>query len=338
MSRSDELRLMVKVARMYYMQGITQQEITERLGIHQSTISRLLKRARQTNVVRFSVTVPSSTYPEIEEALEATFDLREAIVVECAQDEEHMVNDLGAAAAFFVESTVKKNEVIGISSWSAALLAMVESLHPNQSGTGGKVVQILGGVGNPGTPSHATYLTQRFAELISATPVLLPAPGVVGSPEAKKVLLRDPHVQQAVALFNQIDVALVGIGSLEPSKLLTVSGNVFSPRELSSLKRQGAIGDICLRFFDVQGLPVHSPLNDRVIGMELNSLKRVHRVVGVAGGPRKHAAILAALRGRWINVLITDRHTADRLLLEERQPSKNNGQGVPPVGNARKKA
>jgi DNA-binding transcriptional regulator LsrR (DeoR family) len=89
---------------------------------------------------------------------------------------------------------------------------------------------------------------------------------------------------------------------------------VFSPHELRQLSRRGAVGDICLRFFDAAGQPVSTSLNDRVISMELDTLRRVARVVGIAGGRRKTAAIRGALAGRWINVLITDRNTAERLL------------------------
>jgi DNA-binding transcriptional regulator LsrR (DeoR family) len=122
------------------------------------------------------------------------------------------------------------------------------------------------------------------------------------------------YVLEAVALFKSITLALVGIGAVEPSRLLAASGNVFSGRELESLSARGAVGDICLRFFDAEGVPVITPLNDRVIAIELEDLKRASRVIGIAGGRRKTAAIRGALQGHWINVLITDRATAERLV------------------------
>jgi DNA-binding transcriptional regulator LsrR (DeoR family) len=166
-------------------------------------------------------------------------------------------------------------------------------------------------------------LTRRFADLLSGTATWLPAPGAVGSPEAKQVMLKDRYVLEAMALFASISVALVGIGATEPSKVLAASGNVFSTRELESLAARGAVGDICLRFFDADGAPVVGPLNERVIAIELEELRRVPRIVGVAGGKRKTAAIRGALQGRWINVLITDRATAERLV---RAAPDNNGE------------
>ena len=309
---------MAKVARMYYGQGLRQTEIMDRLSIHQSTVSRLLKRAETEGIVRITVSVPSAAHPDLEEALQTRYGLREAIVIDSIEDDEQIVRDLGAAAAFYLETTAKPTDVIGISSWSAALLAMVDAMRPQRRASGARVVQILGGVGNPGAEAHANHLTRRLAHLIAGTATLLPAPGVVGSPEAKQVLLKDSYVQEATALFKTITVALVGIGAIKPSKLLAASGNVFSPQELKTLSGDGAIGDICLRFFDGRGQPIKTPLNERVISIELEQLRHIDRVVGIAGGERKTAAIRGALDGHLINVLVTDRNTADRLLQTER--------------------
>lgn len=314
MARLDELRLMAKVARLYYVQGLRQVEITDRLHIHQSTVSRLLKRAEKEGIVRITLAAPTGLHADLEDALQGTFALREATVVDSIEDEDQIVRDLGAAAAFYLETTLRPTDVVGISSWSAALLAMVEAMHPNPRAAGAAVVQILGGIGNPRAEKHATQLTRRLAALLSGTATLLPAPGAVGSADAKRVMLKDRYVQDAMALFKSVTVALVGIGAVEPSKLLASSGNIFSPHELRQLSRRGAVGDICLRFFGADGEPVTTPLNDRVISMELDTLRRVPRVVGIAGGRRKIAAIGGALAGGWINVLITDRGTAETLL------------------------
>lgn len=325
MARVDELRLMAKVARMYYMQGLRQQGITERLQIHQSTVSRLLKRAREANLVRISVNNPSGVFAEMEDRLVAQFQLKDAVVVDCPAEEGPLVRDLGAAMAFYVETAVKPGTVIGISSWSRSLFAMVDALHPGEFCRGGKVVQILGGVGQVGAEHHAIYLAQRLGALIGASPVLLQAPAVVGSAEAQRVLARDPSGRAATELFEHLDLALVGIGSMEPSRLLSSSGNIFSPAERAELGRLGAVGDICFRYFDAQGEPIKSNLMQRVIGIELSSLRRTHRVVGVAGGRSKVPAILAALRGRWIDVLITDRRAAEMLLATDDPPTTSQG-------------
>jgi DNA-binding transcriptional regulator LsrR (DeoR family) len=314
MVRIDETRLMARVARMYYDHGIRQREISERLGIHQSAVSRLLQRARESDIVRISVSTPPGIFAELEDALQQRFSLKEAVVVDTWTDEEHQFSELGAAAAFFVETTVKPGTIIGISSWSRTLLAMSGMLQSTDCGRGGKVVQLMGGVGTAETQYHATRLLQKLASQIGAEPVILQAPGVVESIQAQRVLSRDISVRQATDLFDRIDLALIGIGSMKPSSFLVSSGNAFSPGERREMRRQGAVGDICLRFFDQTGNPIKSTLNSRVIGIDLEALKRVKHVVAVAGGSDKVPAIRGALRGQRINALITDRQTAESLL------------------------
>jgi DNA-binding transcriptional regulator LsrR (DeoR family) len=316
MARIDELRLMAKVARMYCTQGLRQTEICERLDIHQSTVSRMLKRAEHEGIVRTTVSLPPGIHTEIEDALQSRYGLHETVVVDCLDDEEQIARDLGAAAAFYLETTLKPGDVIGISAWSAALLAMVNAMHPSQRFKNTRVIQILGGVGSPNAEVHATQVTRRLADLIGGEAILLPAPGVVGSKNARDVLVKDRFVREALDLFPKITLALVGIGATEPSRALASSGNVFSPQEIKLLAAKGAIGDICLRFFDAAGREVSTELNDWVISIELAQLRAIRRVVAVAGGRRKVSAIRGALAGKLVNVLITDLASAEQLLAE----------------------
>lgn len=317
MSRIEERRLITKVARLYYERGLRQTEIKERLDISQPTISRLLKRALDENIVRITVSAPHGTHPELEDALETTYGLKEAIVVDAdGEGDDEIARSLGVASAFYLEATLKPKELIGISSWSSTLLAMVNAVHTMPRVPGVRVLQILGGVGNPGAEIHATHLTRRLATLVTGEAIFLPAPGVTGSATARQVLLDDRFTDESVQLFGQVTLALVGIGALEPSRLLAESGNVFDAAELRQLEVAGAVGDICLRFFSAKGRPVKTALNQRVIGMELDQLKCAPRSVGIAGGKRKYRAIRGALAGGWINVLITDRATAERLIKE----------------------
>ncbi len=315
MAQLDELRLMARVARMVYEKEMRQADIARQLGLSQATVSRLVNRAREEGIVRISVNVPQGVYSELEEALIAAYNLRDAIVVDCVQEDEQSIQrEIGAAAAYYVESTIKPNEVIGLSSWSATLLAMVDAMHAIPRKNNIQVVQILGGIGNPAAELHATRLTDRFAKLVNGTGIFLPAPGIVGSEAVREVILSDQYVQTAMSLFGQVTLALVGIGAVEPSELLADSGNIFGSEELATLRREGAVGDILLHFFAADGRPVQTPLDQRVVSMSLEHLRQADRAVGVAGGRRKQEAIWGALRGGWINVLVTDCFTARRLI------------------------
>lgn len=312
----DKMRFVVRVARMYHEWGMKQAAIARQLGISQSTVSRLLQEAKEERIIRISVSIPPGICTEIEEELIKRYRLRDAIVVDCSgeTDERFIQRQIGAAAAYYLESVLRPNEVVGISSWSATLLALVDALHPIPRRGDIRIIQILGGVGSPSAEVHANRLTTRLADLLGGTAVFLPAPGIVGSAAALDAMIADPYVRLAMQQFDQVTMALVGIGTLEPSKLLADSGNSFSMEELEELRAKGAVGDVLLRFFDAYGVPVASPLNQRVISMRLEQLRRVDRSIGVAGGERKFHAILGALRGRWVNVLVTDLLTARRLL------------------------
>jgi DNA-binding transcriptional regulator LsrR (DeoR family) len=292
-----------------------QAQITQRLNLHQSTVSRLLKRALETGIVKISIASQTGIHLELEEALEAKFHLKQAVVVDSVtSSEEQIARDLGSAAASLLDTFLPSSKNIGISSWSAALLEMINNLHPSIDGSDMKVVQILGGMGNAGAQMHATFLAQKLATLLGGTPVLLPAPGITSSAEARRIIMREKYVKDAISLFDHLDTVLVGIGTLQPSQLLQSSGNTFSKSELAGLSRAGAVGDICLQYFDIAGTPVATPLADRVVSMSLTQLRKTKHVIGVAGGSRKVDAIRGALNGRWINVLVTDRSTAKALL------------------------
>ncbi len=315
MARIDELRLMTRVARLYHGEGVKQPEIAARLRLSQPKVSRLLRQAQEEGIVRITVRAPMGTHPDLELALEQRYGLQDAEVVDVGIDDaEHITRDLGDAAAFHLEQTVRSGDLIGVSSWSATLLAMVDAMHQVRDVSDVRLVQILGGGGDPAAEGHATHLVRRLADLLGADATFLPAPSSVSSAKARRVLLEEPFVRRATALFDELTVALVGIGGLQPSGLLASSGNVFSADELSLVRAAGGVGDIGLRFLRADGRPVPTSLNERVIGIELEQLKRVPRAIGVAGGPSKVLAIRAALIGGWINCLITDRTTAERLL------------------------
>ena len=313
----DELRFMAQVASLYYERKLRQAEIGRQLNLSQASVSRLLRRAEQEGIVRITVQRPFGSFPELEAAIRERYGLKDVVVAAASEDDlSRIVPSLGEAAAFYLETTIAEDEVIGVSSWSEALLATANAMHALRRVTRARVVQILGGVGNPNAASHATRLTLRLASLVNGEAIMLPAPGVVGSPAMRDVVLADPFVRETVALFDQVTLALVGIGCIEPSRMLAVSGNVFSEAELAGLRRAGAVGDMGMRFFDAWGRPMPSALDDRVVGVTLEQLRRTRRTVGIAGGRHKYEAIRAVVRGGWVHVLVTDQFTATRLVEE----------------------
>ncbi len=316
MAHIDELRLITKIARMYYEDNMRQSDVAKQLGLSQATVSRLFSRAKEEGIVRITVSTPKGVFVNLEKELMGRYGLRDAIVVDCqnSTDENIIQRDIGAAASYYVETAINNGEIIGISSWSATLLALVNSMRSIRKKKNVQVVEILGSVGNPSAEIHATHITGRFADLVHGQAIYLPAPGVVGTKSTRDVMINDPYIRDAMGLFDRLTMALVGIGSITPSPILKESGNIFSEDELFHLRAKNAVGDLSLRFFDADGNPIESSLNDRVISIELDQMKRVDRAIGMAGGTRKLAAIRGAIRGGLINILITDNCTAEQLL------------------------
>lgn len=315
MSRLNELRMIARVAQMYYVEKQRQADIASHLRISQATVSRMLKKAQEEEIVRTTVVSPTGTYGELEAGLRQKFGLSEAIVVECSEDRDGAIMArIGEAAAHFVEATLQPDEIIGVSSWSETILRMVDNIHPMKSGKAKYVVQTLGGMGDPTVQTHANQLTTRLARLTGAEARLLSAPGVAQSREAKLVLIGDPYVRETMDLFSRVTLAIIGIGAIVPSSMLARSGNVFSERELSAVKEAGGVGDLSLRFYAEDGKPVKSALDERVIGMTMEELSKVDRVIALAGGQAKTEAIRGALNTGVIDLLITDKFSAERLL------------------------
>lgn len=207
------------------------------------------------------------------------------------------MRDLGAAGAFYVESTLRPDEVVGILAYGSAA-GLVETLAPRPA-AGPRVVQLSGGVGNPAAEEHQAQVARRLAARLGGEAVLLPAPAVAATPAARRALLADPFVQAAHALFDAVTLALLGIGTTHPP-FLPPRGYMgsFTPQERALLEERGAVGFACHRFFDDAGRPVATPLDQRVIAATGAQLRRVPRRVGICGGPSRWVPLRAALLGR----------------------------------------
>jgi DNA-binding transcriptional regulator LsrR (DeoR family) len=308
-----DLHLLSKVARLYYEDSFTQQEIADRLRLSRPKVSRLLNRAHTEGIVQITVVEPPGGYSQLEQALEARYGLKEVVVVnvEATASQERVSRQIGGAAAEHLRRTIMDDDVLGIF-WGVTLNSMVSAMRPCDVNDV-HVVQMVGGLGPPEAEEHATDLCRRMARHLNSKLTLLPASGIVDSMQIKDVLLSDSHVQNAFQMYEQITMAYVGLGSASPSSWI-MTNDVLNTDELDVLRQQGAVGETALRFFDAQGQPVESAFNDRVIGISLPELQHINRVVAMAGGPEKYDVVRAALTGGWIDVLITDNHLAQSLL------------------------
>lgn len=314
MSKQDEQRLLVKIATLYFVEGMKQSEIAGLLHLSQSFVSRAITRCQKEGVVKISVIQPANIFLSLEQALEKKYGIRQAIVVDVDESAPagQIKHAIGSAAAHYVETRLRPDDLVGISSWSSTIRAMVDELHPQSIKARG-VIQLLGSVG-PNGNVQATILTQNLAAQLDCPAWLLPSQSIEHSVEERAKLVASEDVAEVVNKFAEVDVAILGIGELEPSQLLKNSGNYYGEAMLKTLAERGAVGDICLHYFNAQGEPVLSKEEDPVIGMELSQVRACPHVVALAGGNDKANAIRGALHGGYIDVLITDYPTARQLL------------------------
>lgn len=309
----ERLRLITKIAALSHEEGLSQGEISTRLNLSQARVSRYLKAAVAEGIVRTIVVQPSGIYVGLEKALEQKFKLREVVIVEHIEGTS-LTASLGSAAATYLETTLTTQEHVGMSNWSLTLLATVEAMRSRPRKVVKEVVQLIGGIGSPQAQIRASHLVGHLAALTSATPKYIAAPGIAASAEIKKAFLSDPSVASTMGAWERVTTLLVGIGTFPASPLLAASGNALSAEEEKQLAEDGAVGEICLRFFDGKGSEMRPSVEDRVISIDASSMKAIPRRIAVAGGEQKQKAIRAALEGGWVNVLITDAETARNLL------------------------
>lgn len=309
---AENYQLLYKIARAYYDDGLTQQEIGDRFGLSRVKVNRLLSRAREERIVQIQIVPPGDVDADMEHALAIHCGLKEAIIVPSSDSHDQLLRNLGEGAAAYLHRIIGGDKVIGIT-WGTTMYALVEALSPLNA-PADRVVQMLGGLGDPDANVHGAEIVRRLAQIIHAKPRMLASPGVVATPSVRKALLADAQVADTLRLAAQADIALVGIGTFNQYSVVLQAGTILSSVDVKRLKEKHMVGDIGLRFFDRNGKALKDELNDRIIGVTARNIRELPHVVAVAGGPEKFDAICGAVRGRYPNVLVTDSETAERLL------------------------
>ncbi|HHV18568.1 MAG TPA: sugar-binding transcriptional regulator [Thermoanaerobacterales bacterium] len=304
-----EKRLLTKVAQMYYDENKTQQEIADKYGISRPSVSRLLQKAREKGIVEIKVHNEFS-FTVLEKELEKKFNLREVIITP-TDENESLKRLLAEAAAGYLTRVLKDHDIIGVS-WGTTLAYISEYIKNETRDV--VFVPLVGGVGQSRLDVHSNQIVLNLARAFNGKWQLLHVPAIVDSEEVRESLLSDTNISKSLEIASNSNVALIGIGApLAPNSTILETG-YYTDKILNDLEKAGAICDLCSIFIDVDGKVCDVELNQRVIGISIDHLKKIPIVVGVAGGVDKHEAILAALKGRYINVLVTDEKTGNYLL------------------------
>lgn len=309
----DRASLLADVAEMYYLGQKNQAEIAKSIGVTRSMISRMLTEARENGIVEIRVRRPVQSDRELELALIEQFGLKNALVVTSThKGGDQLLSALGNAAAQMLRRYLAPKMVLGLA-WGTSISATVDAFE-SSSLRPIKVVQLVGAMGARNMEYDGHDLVARMSEKIGGEAYYLNAPYLCESAAMAKSLLETKSIKETISLGRQTDVALLGVGTTSPDFSSFYLAGYISLQELQRLRREGAVGDVGGLHFDASGQPACEDFSDRLVSIRRKELLSIPIRLGVAGGEGKADAILAALQGRYINVLVTDSLTARKVL------------------------
>lgn len=303
---------LILAARLYFMEGLPQAQIAKLAGVSQSKVSRMLALARQRGLVR--VTVPE--YEPRNLALEHRIQERlgiESLVIRAASGSKtsDLRQVMGYFAAPIVTGWIRPGSKVAIAG-GRTMQSLIEAMKPSGRVQGVTVLQAMGNIDSSPGPYDAVELGRRLAQISGGTFLTLNTPAILPDPETCQRLLALDQIQTVMASLAKADLAFVGIGTLENS--VFVDRKALGLRDVECLRQAGAIGEILGRFFDASGQECGSPLRDRVVSLGLEKLRSIPNVVAVVSGPDRSEAILAAVRGGLVKVLVIDEGGASAML------------------------
>ncbi len=314
MSQSlDERSLLVEVARLYYEQNLTQAEIGHRVNTSRSTVSRLLQEARDSGIVTITIDYDVVRDHDLEATLQAEFNLIDVRVLRSYDRPMSVVRKgMGQLAARVLEGVVTNGSVLGIS-YGRSIADTVEQVRPTYY-SDVMVVPIIGALGSDNPLIEGIDLTRELARKFGARYRYLHAPLLVEDRRVRDSLIQAPTVQEVLKIGAESDTVIIGVGALQAENSGIIWTGYINTEERNRLQSISVVGHTCAQFFDMDGNILDIDINYRSISIGLEALRSIKNVIGVSGGVDKARAILGALQGRYINILITDDQAARRIL------------------------
>ncbi|HEX3017775.1 MAG TPA: sugar-binding transcriptional regulator [Caproicibacter sp.] len=301
-----EETLTVKTAWYYYCENMTQQQISDKLGISRMRVIKLLERAKQEGVIQFRIRQDSAQHMNLERKLAEVWGLKDTFIVPTPPPEANVNETIAKAAAMYINNRITENCFINMGYGDTLSKILNHLATMNEFPI--SVVSLTGGV--------SYYLPNVQSHTFNAKLYLIPSPLLVSSGEMVEAMRQEPSVMEVFRMVRLASITLVGIGGMGDDA--TILGNgILSKNDFLYLSMKGAVGDILSHFIDKDGNPVQTDVDKRLISTSLETIRELDNVIGVAAGLSKIEAIRAALRGRYLDILITDEETAAKLVEDE---------------------
>lgn len=317
MSINDE-NMMISIIKQYYELGISQEEIASREFISKSTVSRIINRAMQKGYVKIKLDYPVSSSQEIEAELVRSFSFLKAATVVPAyvDDYELRLKDVCKSVSADLKKFVQNDEIIGLS-WGRTMEYLARTLEEDYQNnkTGVSIVQLNGFVAGDTRSIWSSTIVERFQKIYNAQGYLLPVPVLVDNKDTAQILMQDSRIRPIFELARQAQVAVFSIGTFSSRSVLFERG-LLGQQEYDNLCAKNAVGDICSRYFDVNGKIVDREMGERTLSISLRELATKRHRMAIAVGDDKVQAIVGALRTGAINRLYTDEVTARAVICQ----------------------
>ena len=309
---SDEV-LTYKVASLYYLEDMSQVEISEKIGISRPKVSRLLAKARREGIVNIQVNVPEISTEQLEMQIKNIFGVENVIVVPSLSDDtKQNLNYTAQMAGSFFQGLINNGDKIGVS-WGYTLMKLAENLTSGNF-PDSVVLQISGNLNNADSSNFANEIVQRFSERLNTENMFtLPCPVIVENPIIVDLLLHDSKISNIINQVNNIDIAFPNIDVLSEENCLWRT-DYISTDEMHNLRKNGSVGSICSRFINENGEVVDQSIDQRTISLSLDSLKNARHSCICIAGENKVLPLLGCLRAGLVNTIVIDSIAAEFLI------------------------
>jgi len=310
MAITDNKKIMIKVCKYYFVDGLSQKEISARLSISRPQISRILSYAKSENIVSIKINDPYEKESELERTIADKFNLSDVVVINTEGDDEDTFNKFAAGAAEQIEAYIPNGSTIGVMS-GRTLSAVVKNVsHLDRRNI--TVVPLVGGDGFNGSDWHANAIASNLAQKSGGKFFILNAPVIVGNANTAKIMKEEPSIREILDMGAQCDVALLGVGNID-EKSTSGQASQLKTEEIDYLNDLGAVASSCISYVDISGAIIESKINERLIGQPITNLKKA-KTIAIAMGKSKITSIKAVLNTGYVDVLFTNLDTAKKII------------------------
>ncbi|MFF2324270.1 sugar-binding transcriptional regulator [Agrobacterium sp. NPDC058088] len=300
----------IRAAWMYFVEQMTQNDIADVLGVGRVTVVRMLADARSRNEVKIAIEGELSETVGLERQLEAMFGIDEAIVAPISDPAADPIPSISAATGVFLSEAMKPGMTVGVG-WGRTLFASLATIN-SRSLSDFNVISLLGGVSRVRRFNPAEF-AWRFAQSFQGEGYLIPAPAVVDSSATRDALISRCGIQEIFDMADTLDAVIVSVGGID-SATTFYRGGFLTEEQRQELADRGAVGDLLFHFYDRNGELIEHSINDRVMSVDVDRIRRAPLRIMASGGTDKAEAMLGAMRLVQPTVLITDEHSARTLL------------------------